>query len=186
MAERKGFPLSAKALAGRLALLRSASNSVRTPAYHYFLKIRRLLALLLFLENGGEEGIRTLDTVTREHAFQACALNHSATSPSHTRCVSPVHSTLARTFGARLFYVVSRRLAPASKHWRLKPLKPPLHRHSPLGCGLTEWFISGSGGAGLRHLATSPFSIIYLAHGLSAFLITRQGTGCTLFLPTFL
>jgi hypothetical protein len=30
---------------------------------------------------GGERGIRTLDTVSRIHAFQACALNHSATSP---------------------------------------------------------------------------------------------------------
>ena len=31
---------------------------------------------------GGEEGIRTLVTIAREHAFQAGALNHhSATSP---------------------------------------------------------------------------------------------------------
>ena len=30
---------------------------------------------------GGERGIRTPDTVSRLHAFQACALNHSATSP---------------------------------------------------------------------------------------------------------
>ena len=27
-----------------------------------------------------EEGIRTLDSISRIHAFQACALNHSATS----------------------------------------------------------------------------------------------------------
>ncbi len=32
-------------------------------------------------ESGGERGIRTLDTVSRIHAFQACAFNHSATSP---------------------------------------------------------------------------------------------------------
>ena len=31
--------------------------------------------------NGGEKGIRTLDTIARIHAFQACAFNHSATSP---------------------------------------------------------------------------------------------------------
>jgi hypothetical protein len=31
--------------------------------------------------DGGEKGIRTLDTVARIHAFQACAFNHSATSP---------------------------------------------------------------------------------------------------------
>jgi hypothetical protein len=30
---------------------------------------------------GGERGIRTLDTVSRIHAFQACAFSHSATSP---------------------------------------------------------------------------------------------------------
>ncbi len=33
-------------------------------------------------KTGGEKGIRTLDTVTRIHAFQACAFNHSATSPA--------------------------------------------------------------------------------------------------------
>ena len=31
--------------------------------------------------NGGESGIRTRDTVSRIHTFQACAFNHSATSP---------------------------------------------------------------------------------------------------------
>jgi hypothetical protein len=30
---------------------------------------------------GGETGIRTLDTVSRIHAFQACAFSHSAISP---------------------------------------------------------------------------------------------------------
>src|SRR5215472_5774043 len=32
-------------------------------------------------ESGGGGGIRTRDTVSRMHAFQACALNHSATPP---------------------------------------------------------------------------------------------------------
>ena len=32
-------------------------------------------------KDGGERGIRTLDTVSRIHAFQACAFDHSATSP---------------------------------------------------------------------------------------------------------
>ncbi len=36
----------------------------------------------IFKINGGEKGIRTLDTVARIHAFQACAFNHSATSPA--------------------------------------------------------------------------------------------------------
>ena len=31
--------------------------------------------------NGGGRGIRTLDTVARIHAFQACAFSHSATPP---------------------------------------------------------------------------------------------------------
>src|SRR5687768_7383739 len=31
--------------------------------------------------SGGERGIRTPETVSRLHAFQACAFNHSATSP---------------------------------------------------------------------------------------------------------
>src|SRR5665213_3006848 len=31
---------------------------------------------------GGERGIRTLVRVSPKHAFQACAFNHSATSPS--------------------------------------------------------------------------------------------------------
>ena len=30
---------------------------------------------------GGENRIRTCETVARLHAFQACAFNHSATSP---------------------------------------------------------------------------------------------------------
>ncbi len=31
---------------------------------------------------GGEDEIRTHGTIARTHAFQACAFNHSATSPS--------------------------------------------------------------------------------------------------------
>ena len=33
---------------------------------------------------GGERGIRTLDRVSPIHAFQACAFNHSATSPAQS------------------------------------------------------------------------------------------------------
>ncbi len=36
---------------------------------------------LLTNSSGGESGIRTRDTVSRIHTFQACAFNHSATSP---------------------------------------------------------------------------------------------------------
>ena len=31
--------------------------------------------------SGGDEGIRTLETVPRLHTFQACAFDHSATDP---------------------------------------------------------------------------------------------------------
>jgi hypothetical protein len=36
----------------------------------------------LYRCGGGERGIRTLGTLSRTHAFQACALNRSATSPA--------------------------------------------------------------------------------------------------------
>ena len=36
---------------------------------------------------GGQTGIRTLETVTRLHTFQACAFDHSATCPLG-RCVA--------------------------------------------------------------------------------------------------
>src|SRR3982074_1092927 len=35
-------------------------------------------------EGGGESGIRTHGTVSRTHAFQGCALSHSAISPDAT------------------------------------------------------------------------------------------------------
>ena len=36
---------------------------------------------MLKRRNGGGSGIRTHDTVSRIHTFQACAFNHSATPP---------------------------------------------------------------------------------------------------------
>ena len=39
--------------------------------------------------NGGQRGIRTLETVARLHAFQACAFDHSATCP---KCCAPLRS----------------------------------------------------------------------------------------------
>src|SRR5579875_1109515 len=41
-----------------------------------FLKLMKLGPV-----NGGESGIRTHDTLSRIHAFQACAFSHSAISP---------------------------------------------------------------------------------------------------------
>jgi hypothetical protein len=48
----------------------------------FYDKIKILLSYQLFnLLDGGESGIRTHGTVSRTHAFQACALSHSAISP---------------------------------------------------------------------------------------------------------
>ncbi len=37
--------------------------------------------VLHFWGSGGATGIRTLETVSRLHTFQACAFDHSATAP---------------------------------------------------------------------------------------------------------
>ena len=52
--------------------------------------------------SGGERGIRTLDTVSRIHAFQACAFSHSATSPNshHLKAHAPFVKTRAKRAGA--------------------------------------------------------------------------------------
>ncbi len=44
----------------------------------------RMLLAGVCLGSGGESGIRTHGTLSRTHAFQACALNHSAISPAGT------------------------------------------------------------------------------------------------------
>ena len=47
--------------------------------------LNSVLTLILFKKNkknGGENGIRTHERVSPLHAFQACAFNHSATSPN--------------------------------------------------------------------------------------------------------
>lgn len=41
----------------------------------------QLIELQGFFECGGEGEIRTLDTVSCIHTFQACSLSHSDTSP---------------------------------------------------------------------------------------------------------
>ena len=55
---------------------------------------------------GGEGGIRTHETVARLHAFQACAFDHSATSPAQAR--EP-----------------SRRARPVKLQQRLRPMTAP-------------------------------------------------------------
>lgn len=39
----------------------------------------------LSVMNGGERGIRTPDTVSHIHAFQACSFNHSDISPNQQK-----------------------------------------------------------------------------------------------------
>jgi hypothetical protein len=45
---------------------------------------------MISMVNGGESGIRTHGTLSRTHAFQACALNHSAISPTRTARIGAV------------------------------------------------------------------------------------------------
>ena len=59
-------------------------RSVRTSPFENTEKSVPVGAVLLVRngDNGGETGIRTLETVSRLHTFQACAFDHSATSPT--------------------------------------------------------------------------------------------------------
>ncbi len=41
----------------------------------------KIIIKMISVAAGGERGIRTLETVSRLHTFQACAFDHSATSP---------------------------------------------------------------------------------------------------------
>ena len=50
---------------------------------------------------GGGRGIRTLETVTRLHAFQACAFDHSATPPK-SALSSEARNILRSRRGARV------------------------------------------------------------------------------------
>jgi hypothetical protein len=61
---------------------------------------------------GGGRGIRTLDTVARIHAFQACALNHSAIPPRE----GADYSGAAARHKGGLRVVVSQTL-PGGSQW---------------------------------------------------------------------
>ena len=52
---------------------------------------------------GGESGIRTHDTVSRIHAFQACAFSHSAISPINQFC-APRGPTVSTGYAALRAY----------------------------------------------------------------------------------
>src|SRR3546814_11205587 len=86
--------------------------------------------------NGGEGGIRTLEAVSRPHAFQACALSHSATSPHGApflsglgfRKVEPGRSPKARRRGRETAEGAPRSHAQRPRAARLA--RPPTPRSS--------------------------------------------------------
>ena len=62
------------------------ANTTTTSILTSFIDFNKFNALISVnyqksMNNGGETGIRTLGTFDNTHTFQACALNHSATSP---------------------------------------------------------------------------------------------------------
>ncbi len=67
---------------------------------------------------GGQTGIRTLETVSRLHTFQACAFDHSATCPVVQR-LAPTGTRLQDP----LRHVYAHLLYPA-RHRRILPRKP--------------------------------------------------------------
>ena len=76
--------------------------------------VRDLWAQQFFVSYGGETGIRTLDTVSRIHAFQACAFSHSAISPfgkraaegpERQRCFIVTQETRCSPFAIRAAYL---------------------------------------------------------------------------------
>ena len=97
--------------------------------------------------NGGERGIRTLETVTRLHTFQACAFDHSATSPH----ICPDTSQGVEEKRTPLLWSVSAK----PKQGRLRPLghlSAYLPWHQPRGrreahASLVECF--GKAGEGM-------------------------------------
>ncbi len=59
----------------------NALKPMNTGVQRVVLEFKKWRQKVRRLKTGGEEGIRTLVTIAREHAFQAGALSHSATSP---------------------------------------------------------------------------------------------------------
>lgn len=70
-------------------------------------------------QSGGESGIRTRVTLSRKHTFQACAFNHSATSPSQRsgrpEDAQPVRRRRALRLGWRDLSPEGRRLQPRNR-----------------------------------------------------------------------
>lgn len=77
-----------------------------------------------FRLNGGGSGIRTRDTVSGIHTFQACAFNHSATPPSASRAPGCASGAPGATRAARC-RAVSRVRRPAQGAVGRAARKPP-------------------------------------------------------------
>src|SRR5215471_14916185 len=63
-------------------------------------------------QSGGGSGIRTHVTVSRKHAFQACAFSHSATPPDRTRFtghISSLHQNATRAFALQPTFLTRQR-----------------------------------------------------------------------------
>ena len=56
-------------------------------------------------ENGGQTGIRTLETVSRLHTFQACAFDHSATCPLRPSLAPAAPAVQAYSMARRSFRI---------------------------------------------------------------------------------
>ena len=67
---------------------RGLYSNVYYSASKRFLPRRATDEISLIRKAGGETGIRTLETVASLHAFQACAFDHSATSPYKGRQIT--------------------------------------------------------------------------------------------------
>ena len=61
-------------------------------------RIKKPAELRASAGEGGEGGIRTRDTLSSIHTFQACSFNHSDTSPCFEGCKNTISTSTARIF----------------------------------------------------------------------------------------
>jgi hypothetical protein len=99
---------------------------------------------LIGLNFGGRGGIRTLDTLSRIHTFQACALSHSATLPQAAGHILSRRTGLPPEFGAhysqsaprfkRLLRVARRRSHPEPGLRRFYLVREPGPQYPAKNC----------------------------------------------------
>ena len=76
----------------------------------------RAVSLVRNGDNGGAEGIRTLETVPRLHTFQACAFDHSATAPTTSLSNLETKRQASRSETCNAFAILVVSCRNASKH----------------------------------------------------------------------